>query len=283
MPNQHLGNILQKLSTCSFPASGELDGHICFICLTNSLEVDGSETPIKLPCGHIFGLACLTKWASNALETGASPTCPSCRALFLDDDITPRTAIVAAETAEEEIRYLLSVLEDPSWPPGKPPMTPDEEAWIVRAEQLWATFRHDVLGVLDTQPEREEDGMRMLDVYLIGREPVVEYILSFGTLYAFFVEHRQLGRVLRGVWPKIRRWIPESCDLLTQHLDSLTDMEMIKRWKISEAYRDGKLVGVQERMARRREAIKGRMDVLRPGWRDEIRSSGASNDRLEQV
>ena len=48
----------------------------CSICQ----ETYYSERPVKLPCGHIFGHRCATRWLQTA------KTCPTCRAKLVRPD-----------------------------------------------------------------------------------------------------------------------------------------------------------------------------------------------------
>ena len=41
-------------------------------------EEESAEYPVKMPCGHVFGLGCIEKWLLNAQHA----SCPLCRYLF---------------------------------------------------------------------------------------------------------------------------------------------------------------------------------------------------------
>lgn len=45
----------------------------CSICLNEYGTVSETDTPIKMPCGHIMGAECIGKWLK------VSVTCPQCR------------------------------------------------------------------------------------------------------------------------------------------------------------------------------------------------------------
>ncbi|KAI4181945.1 MAG: hypothetical protein L6R41_006309 [Letrouitia leprolyta] len=80
-------------SCCTFPDAGELGGEIrCHVCLQSFGWKIQSETPIKLRCGHIFGLTCIRKIISTSDELQQSfPPCPTCRADFLGVGTDPES------------------------------------------------------------------------------------------------------------------------------------------------------------------------------------------------
>ena len=46
---------------------------------------DGPELPVKLSCGHVFGLGCLFSWMKPKSDGGGgSNTCPMCRKQVLE-------------------------------------------------------------------------------------------------------------------------------------------------------------------------------------------------------
>ncbi|KAL8777860.1 MAG: hypothetical protein Q9213_007679 [Squamulea squamosa] len=79
-------DISNKLhSACTFPTPASLNDHTCCICQETSLERNGAEVPVKLACGHVFGLACILKWTFNKIDGGSTaPECPQCRTPFLE-------------------------------------------------------------------------------------------------------------------------------------------------------------------------------------------------------
>ena len=85
MPNNNLAKILRKLSqTCTFPSADELHDATCNICLNDSMgkhTQHGPEIPVRLQCGHVFGMTCLLTWASGGLPS--RKLCPCCRRPFL--------------------------------------------------------------------------------------------------------------------------------------------------------------------------------------------------------
>ena len=48
----------------------------CHICIQPFMGAEGNELPLKLPCNHVMGSACLTTWLEN------NNTCPICRTVL---------------------------------------------------------------------------------------------------------------------------------------------------------------------------------------------------------
>ena len=83
--------------------ASELDNDMnCTICSEPFLRGDNPEVPVRLDCGHIFGMSCILKWLSPISRAGNN-SCPNCRkAVFHDwdkmdypahhDDVTTRSA-----------------------------------------------------------------------------------------------------------------------------------------------------------------------------------------------
>lgn len=69
-----------------YPTYGELGDHTCPICQEESLTDDSSEiiteVPIKIFCGHVFGMACLLRWTLNKIDEENHPDCPVCRTVY---------------------------------------------------------------------------------------------------------------------------------------------------------------------------------------------------------
>ena len=66
MPTIERSEVITQLVTgCTFPKAADLTDltdHSCRICQEPSLEPHGAEIPIKLRCGHVLGMTCLTTW-----------------------------------------------------------------------------------------------------------------------------------------------------------------------------------------------------------------------------
>lgn len=64
----------------------------CNICHNSYFEGNSPEIPVKLPCGHHFGISCALNWLSQA--NNPQHTCPNCRRAVVlgpvrDADVVP--------------------------------------------------------------------------------------------------------------------------------------------------------------------------------------------------
>lgn len=57
---------------------------LCTICSEPFLRGDNPEIPVRLHCGHIFGMNCILKWLSPVSRNGNN-SCPNCRKPIFDD------------------------------------------------------------------------------------------------------------------------------------------------------------------------------------------------------
>lgn len=69
---------LEFLESLQIVQISDLPEHFttCPICKEAFENTEHSEVPVRLPCRHIFGKLCISKWISNK-------TCPLCRAVLL--------------------------------------------------------------------------------------------------------------------------------------------------------------------------------------------------------
>ena len=74
----HLLN--EFLSKSRLLASSELKDNdlSCAICTLPFLEGDNPEVPLRLECGHVFGVGCMLKWLSPTARN-SNNSCPMCR------------------------------------------------------------------------------------------------------------------------------------------------------------------------------------------------------------
>lgn len=67
------------------PLASELgDDMSCTICSEPFLRGSNPEVPVRLDCGHIFGMNCILKWLSPVSRNGNN-SCPNCRHPVFDD------------------------------------------------------------------------------------------------------------------------------------------------------------------------------------------------------
>ena len=61
------------------------DCHSCDICMEpfdSSSSAEEPESPVKLPCGHVMGRSCISKW----LTSSSNNSCPLCRRVLFDPE-----------------------------------------------------------------------------------------------------------------------------------------------------------------------------------------------------
>ncbi|KAI4188554.1 MAG: hypothetical protein L6R41_002069 [Letrouitia leprolyta] len=203
MADQPLTGIVQRIShKCTFPAASELEDTKCYICLNDSLGPQGSEVPAKLRCGHIFGMACLVKWVSDSIAEGkASPTCPICRGIFLGRakflNYHPSLASSAQQeddeeqdddgtTPEQRGRWYRQLIAS-TRVPGRIEFSETDECFIIRAEHRWVHFCKAIYNHIDDLVDPSESANDLLREYFDEQLPIAQYILSYSTVYNFFV------------------------------------------------------------------------------------------------
>lgn len=73
------------LSKARQPLASELKNDMnCIICSEPFLRGENPEVPVRLECGHIFGINCILKWLSPVSRNGNN-SCPNCRKPVFDD------------------------------------------------------------------------------------------------------------------------------------------------------------------------------------------------------
>lgn len=245
MPDRALTAAVQRISEkCTFLAASELEETICHICLNDSLGPQGSEFPVKLCCGHNFGMACLTKWVSDSIRSGRlSPTCPICRTKFLGRAISFEEAEEmeededGGETTPEVRRQWHLQLSASSPVPGRVVFSEAEEWFIIRAEYMWVDFCKAIYDHIDRviDPAQTED--ELLRDFFEEKLPVAQYVLSYGTVYNFFVAFCQphyLHPDFKNMVDIVRRWIPNESNTLLRHLADHNDVDSGARWRIRQ-------------------------------------------------
>ncbi|CAF9926201.1 MAG: hypothetical protein ALECFALPRED_003386 [Alectoria fallacina] len=63
---------------------GNDDDFQCTICSTPFLRGGNPEVPVRLECGHVFGMNCILKWLSPVSRNGNN-SCPNCRKAIFED------------------------------------------------------------------------------------------------------------------------------------------------------------------------------------------------------
>ena len=79
---------------------------VCHICMDEFGSSEDPEPPVKLPCGHVIGRNCISRW----LKTNNS--CPLCRRVVLPQDKTcHREEFLALRRLQFSMQLRLSFLE----------------------------------------------------------------------------------------------------------------------------------------------------------------------------
>ncbi|KAI4191040.1 MAG: hypothetical protein LQ348_003564 [Seirophora lacunosa] len=279
MPNEHYGDLLGRLSSaCTFPTADEFDDTTCHICLRDSLATHKVETPTKLNCGHIFGMGCLLKWASNCIVQDIAITCPICRTVILTRD--QRSSQQESET--NELLHLFSDLTVRE--AGDLTLSDREETWIHTAQDYWGLFCNELVDSLDSLFTP-----RLADVVpgsvvvstLISHfhltQTLVENFLSYESVYCFYLAHKcQNDEFVNDVrslrwWEDLHRthnidledWYGE----LTSHFCT-ADPTRLRRWRVSRALDGGK--AEVPRLVRKMRASRVRFLSRVEGLRDSV-------------
>ncbi|KAL8669114.1 MAG: hypothetical protein Q9168_006279 [Polycauliona sp. 1 TL-2023] len=76
-----------RFQLVEFEAVEDMDETECICCSLETLHEtppDGlaPEQPIRLPCNHVSGIACLVRWTLELLDRGQDATCPKCRGVY---------------------------------------------------------------------------------------------------------------------------------------------------------------------------------------------------------
>ena len=157
-------------ATCTLPTAAEFQDRNCHICHEDTLVTNGSEVPVKLVCGHVFGMSCLMEWTLNQIEAGrAIVKCPLCRIAFLS---APQEASRATASRRDlQLSGVQTLSED----------------WFRQAERLWDICCSDVLEALEIFPvgETAQENLEAIDEFFAKDIPAAESFLSFGSAYNF--------------------------------------------------------------------------------------------------
>lgn len=120
------------------------DSRSCNICLDNYGSTEDSENPVRLPCGHVVGRSCISRWLTT------SNSCPLCRrVLFSHNRAMPMTETEMREFMDStrihfENEMGLVDVEAEDWP-----LTPErrmELAELMRFDEEIAERLRDILA-----------------------------------------------------------------------------------------------------------------------------------------
>ena len=226
MPSNQRSGILRRLvAACTFPSALELDDPKCHICQETSLCDNGPETPIKLRCKHVFGMACILSHA----EASQSPKCPLCRKPIFTY-LRARNQFAAADPNKWQERLA-------QWSPGNAMVTKEREDWIKRANGLWKLLCDNIVCDLESHHETvsEDEISAATESFLNRKTPSAEEILSFDNAYNFYQAYFRQGW---GISEHDQNRFGRPLKDLLKHLASVqlndTDLEA---WRIFQAFR----------------------------------------------
>ena len=127
---------LRSLPVVPFDDLAE-ESKTCPICMEAFENTEHPEVPVRLPCSHIFGKSCISKWISNN-------SCPLCRAVCF------RSEAVTAPALNREVNRPSPAIRALSR------LHPDTLIWYLESSHVAA---RDILNILETRT-RELDGER---------------------------------------------------------------------------------------------------------------------------
>lgn len=131
----------------------------CYICFQPFGSTDplhgGSEVPVQLPCGHVFGEVCITIW------THSSNSCPLCRKKVLNTDDCPANIRVPNSGSSNSPNSRLTVqddvwLDEAVWNTSS--RNPEPAVSYADVETLVSYYTRDLSNVnFDSQPQRSPE------------------------------------------------------------------------------------------------------------------------------
>ncbi|KAI4254582.1 MAG: hypothetical protein L6R42_007139 [Xanthoria sp. 1 TBL-2021] len=193
MTSHNRAEVISKVIAAStFPKVAKLKDQTCYVCQEATLIEGGRETPIKLKCGHVFGMTCLLAWNFEEFRRHSDPTCPYCRKPLLEGSADQPAALEASTPDEDDEDLIDWIQELASWIPGDSVNV--DKRWIRFAEQLWKEICDKMLDYIE---DLEYFGSRSLsgeiEYFLCTLIPPIEGFLSYGTVYAFYIAYTRPG------------------------------------------------------------------------------------------
>ncbi|CAO1605785.1 hypothetical protein XANCAGTX0491_009291 [Xanthoria calcicola] len=112
MPSNEHGaaiiNCLFASGNLSFPAREELEDHTCYICQEEYMigvtwDIT-QEIPVRIICGHVFGMTCLLRWTLNQTDADTYPHCPVCRNIYCYTRVitVPSSPVAASNSSQDD-------------------------------------------------------------------------------------------------------------------------------------------------------------------------------------
>lgn len=170
---------------CTLPTATQLKDEIsCHICHEIFFTGANPEIALKLPCGHILGIKCLSPWLAPLSEhpEETQDSCPTCRQTVLGE-LLPETNIMQDRRMWVE-RFDDFRIDSPFNVAQRANIDP----WKARTECLWVDLRENlVAGFEESQADEHE-------LYDQLRE--VTYVIGFVSLYEFIRHHSSTERNL---------------------------------------------------------------------------------------
>ena len=77
------------------------DNLACDICLEQYRDTQRSDDPVRLPCTHIIGKACLGDWLKSSAQNANNNKCPICRTVLFKRGIDPSIEAQNRRTEED--------------------------------------------------------------------------------------------------------------------------------------------------------------------------------------
>ncbi|KAL8677022.1 MAG: hypothetical protein Q9186_006511 [Xanthomendoza sp. 1 TL-2023] len=248
----------------TFPAVNDLKDNECHIC-SNDFKKK-SEVPIKLTCGHVFGMNCILTWTLEKMDEGQIPCCPACRIPYLspldflgEHQEPAHTAVAhtaAAHTAAahttaihtdagdteplssqpEELTTAREMLDRYTSGEDSDIHIAEQEKWVIRAEELWEAFSADLLTALDGYEVDSQQLTWSTFRFLHLRIRQAERYSSFGSAYGFYQVYSAGTLEQEGGLPASYHQLLSHLDTAPIVVDGQRDQSGMERWRVYQAF-----------------------------------------------